>query len=86
MGRRSNGEGTLFKRKDGRWSAQAYVTLPNGTTKRICITSRDHNTVKDAQLILGHANISTTLSVYQHGTAETQRAAISAIEERLFRT
>ncbi len=46
MGRRSNGEGTLFKRKDGRWSAQAYVTLPNGTMKRICITARDHNTVK----------------------------------------
>lgn len=46
MGRRSNGEGTLFKRKDGRWSAQAYVTLANGTTKRICITGRDYNTVK----------------------------------------
>lgn len=46
MGRRSNGEGTLFKRKDGRWSGQAYVTLPNGTTKRICITGRSHEVVK----------------------------------------
>ena len=46
MGRRSNGEGTLFKRKDGRWSAQTFVTLTNGTTKRICITNRDRNVVK----------------------------------------
>ena len=46
MGRRSNGEGTLCKRKDGRWMAQAYVTLPNGTTKRICITNRDYETAK----------------------------------------
>jgi integrase len=41
--------------------------------------------VKDAQLILGHANISTTLNIYQHGTPETHRAAISAVEDRLFR-
>ena len=40
--------------------------------------------LKDAQLILGHSNISTTLNVYQHGTPETIRAAIFAIEERLF--
>jgi integrase len=39
--------------------------------------------VKDAQLILGHANISTTLNIYQHGTLETHRVAISAMEERL---
>ena len=39
--------------------------------------------VKDAQLILGHANISTTLNIYQHGTQETQRVAISAVEDRL---
>lgn len=39
--------------------------------------------VKDAQLILGHANISTTLSVYQHGTQETHKTAISAVGARL---
>jgi integrase len=42
--------------------------------------------VKDAQLILGHANISTTLNIYQHGTPETQRVAIAAIGERLLVT
>ena len=40
--------------------------------------------VKDAQLILGHSNISTTLNIYQHGTPEAHRAAISAVEKRLF--
>lgn len=44
--RRANGEGTIFKRKDGRWSAQAYVTLVNGTSKRICITSKNYETVR----------------------------------------
>jgi integrase len=39
--------------------------------------------VKDAQLILGHANIATTLSIYQHGTPETHRVAITAVGERL---
>jgi integrase len=46
MGRRSNGEGTLFKRKDGRWMAQIWVTLVNGKTKRICATSRSYDDIK----------------------------------------
>jgi integrase len=46
MKRRSNGEGTLLKRKDGRWMAQAYVTLVNGERKRICVTAKSHETVK----------------------------------------
>jgi integrase len=36
--------------------------------------------IKDIQLILGHANISTTLNIYQHGTPETQRTALSEVE------
>ena len=42
-----------------------------------------HVPVKDAQLILGHSSISTTLNIYQHGTADTHRAAISAMGSRL---
>jgi integrase len=38
---------------------------------------------KDVQLMLGHANPSTTTAIYQHGTASTQRTAISAAEDRL---
>ena len=39
--------------------------------------------IKDVQLILGHATIATTLSIYQHGTAEAQRSAMSALEKCL---
>ena len=37
---------------------------------------------KDAQLMLGHANIITTQNIYQKGTYATQRAAVVAIENR----
>jgi integrase len=69
-------------------SLQNKVGLP-----RIKIRAMRHTAVtvlkdlnvpaKDAQLILGHANISTTLNIYQHGTPETHRVAISAMEGRL---
>ena len=39
--------------------------------------------VKDVQQILGHSNVATTLRIYQHGTLETQRTAISAVENQL---
>jgi len=39
--------------------------------------------VKDAQLILGHADITTTLNIYQHGSVDTHRSAISAMGNRL---
>jgi len=39
--------------------------------------------IKDAQLILGHANASTTLNIYQHGNPETHRIALNAVEEHL---
>lgn len=32
--RRANGEGSIFRRKDGRWSGQAYVLLPSGGRSR----------------------------------------------------
>ena len=46
MKRRANGDGTILKRKDGRWMAQAYVTLSNGERKRICITAKEYETVR----------------------------------------
>lgn len=38
---------------------------------------------KDAQLILGHSNITTTRQIYQHGNVEQQRSAILAVESAL---
>ena len=32
--RRANGEGTIAKRKDGRWQAAVYVPQPDGTRAR----------------------------------------------------
>jgi len=46
MGRRANGEGTLFKRKDGRWSTQVTVTMADGTKKRECIIRKSRADVK----------------------------------------
>ena len=52
MGRRVSGEGTLFKRKDGRWSGQAYVTLTNGSKKRVCIIGKKGETREDVRACL----------------------------------
>lgn len=35
MSRRSNGEGTIYRRKDGRYEASAYVLASDGTRKRL---------------------------------------------------
>ena len=41
MKRKCNGEGTIFKRPNGHWTAQVYVTLTDGTRKRISVTDAD---------------------------------------------
>ncbi|MDR1410127.1 MAG: site-specific integrase [Oscillospiraceae bacterium] len=46
MKRGANGDGTIFQRQDGRWMAQAYVTLTDGTRKRLCITAKKREDVK----------------------------------------
>ncbi|MEU9685341.1 tyrosine-type recombinase/integrase [Amycolatopsis japonica] len=38
---------------------------------------------RDAQLILGHSNLSTTQEIYQHGNLETRRAELGKVEEVL---
>jgi integrase len=36
-GRRANGEGTVYQRKDGRWEASAYVPTATGGTRRVSV-------------------------------------------------
>jgi integrase len=54
-------------------------------TRHIAATTlKDLNVpIKDVQLILGHANIATTANIYQHGTSDIQRSALSAAYKRL---
>jgi integrase len=40
MARRANGEGTVYRRKDGRWEAAVYVLTADGTRKRVRIYGR----------------------------------------------
>ena len=46
MGRRGNGEGTITRRKDGRWEARYYVPTENGT-KRKMIYGKTQAEVRD---------------------------------------
>jgi len=46
MGRRDNGEGTFFKRNDGRWSAEVSVTMTDGSVRKRYITRKNREDVK----------------------------------------
>lgn len=39
-GRNPNGEGTIYQREDGRFEAATYVTISDGTRKRIRLYGR----------------------------------------------
>lgn len=47
MGKRSNGEGTIYKRKDGKWCASRYVVMEDGTCKRKYVYGKTQKAVKD---------------------------------------
>ncbi|MGC0274871.1 tyrosine-type recombinase/integrase [Pseudactinotalea sp. Z1739] len=47
MSRRANGEGTLTKRKDGRWEAAAFAPTLDGPRKRIRVYARDRKAAHD---------------------------------------
>lgn len=40
MSRRANGEGTVYRRKDGRWEGAGYVLLSNGGRARTSVYGR----------------------------------------------
>lgn len=45
MKRRANGEGSVYKRPNGSWSALVTVTMLNGDKKRKCVTARTRDAV-----------------------------------------
>ncbi len=42
---RARGEGSIMKRKDGRWMGRFTITLPNGTKRRQCIIKKSKDEV-----------------------------------------
>jgi len=45
MKRRAHGEGTIYKRSNGRWAGQANVRLANGKPKRAFVTAKTREEV-----------------------------------------
>ena len=46
MKRRGKGEGSIYQRPNGTWSALVHVTLPNGDDKRVSVTAKTYNEVR----------------------------------------
>ena len=64
--RRSNGEGTIYLRKDGRWEAAMYATTNTGTRKRIRIYGQSRHEVH-AMLTQAAAKADNGVPVPEHG-------------------
>ncbi|MCG8626179.1 MAG: site-specific integrase, partial [Proteobacteria bacterium] len=47
MGRRGHNEGTIYKRKDGRWCAQVSLGIVNGKKKRKSVYGKTRKEVSD---------------------------------------
>ena len=52
MRRRLNGEGTVYKRADGRWEAAVYVLRPDGGRERRRVYGHTRQDVTDKRLAL----------------------------------
>jgi len=64
--RRPNGEGTIYRRKDGRWEAAMYATTNTGTRKRVRIYGQSRNEVH-AKLTDETAKAHRGVPVPEHG-------------------
>lgn len=47
MSRSANGEGSIYRRKDGRYEAAAYLMTTSGTRKRVRVYARTRAEVHD---------------------------------------
>ncbi|MGH8902637.1 MAG: hypothetical protein ACRDYA_13415 [Egibacteraceae bacterium] len=59
-GRRANGEGTIYRRKDGRYEGAAYFRTTSGTRKRIRVYGKTREAV--------HASLTEAMTKAQQGT------------------
>ncbi|GAA0993375.1 tyrosine-type recombinase/integrase [Subtercola frigoramans] len=51
MPRKANGEGTIYKRKDGRFAGSAFVNTASGASKRVYVYGASRKTVHDKLLV-----------------------------------
>ena len=56
MGRRANGDGTIYQKKDGRWAGETMVTLANGVRKRKYITGKKGESRESVKIVDGSGN------------------------------
>ncbi|MFT3663050.1 MAG: site-specific integrase [Gordonia sp. (in: high G+C Gram-positive bacteria)] len=57
MSRRTNGEGTIYKRKDGRYSGSTYLTTATGRRRRVYVYGKTRQEAHDALVkLLNHAS------------------------------
>jgi hypothetical protein len=52
MNQRANGEGSIYRRADGRWTAACYVLRPDGTRVRRSVYGKTRKDVADQLVIL----------------------------------
>ena len=52
MSRRANGEGTIYRRADGRWTAAHYVLRPDGARVRRAVYGKTRKEVADRLAVL----------------------------------
>lgn len=64
--KRTNGEGTIYRRKDGRWEAAVFATTTAGTRKRVRIYGRSREDVH-RKLVEQHTKASQGIPVPEHG-------------------
>jgi integrase len=52
MNQRANGEGSIYRRADGRWTAACYVMRPDGSRVRRSVYDKTRKDVADQLVIL----------------------------------
>jgi hypothetical protein len=52
MNQRANGEGSIYRRADGRWTAACYVLRPDGTRVRRAVYGKTRKDVADQLAVL----------------------------------
>lgn len=77
----------------GNFARAFYLLIEKAGLRRITVHQTRHTAAtllkrlgvppRDAQLILGHANVTTTQQIYQHGDIDAQRTALEAVQNAL---